>query len=248
MSKAAHHERVTSNLSQKSILTVKVASGSPSRTEVADSSPTGTRIVDESGRLREYQGDGFSTDPVSSNYAHGARDRAAQAGPIIRLCARLILLIAANLAIFFVWTCPSAERARGSSRFTGRLVQGIGHCGTVGYSSDKYRTNGVEPSGMGVAYHGERSVFCRMLELGRTCGYLIGPRCRSSRKALERCNDRRRSSGRVERYCVGAPQRYSFKHALITAALSGTRDLPSVGAAAGRRRQHLYRCSRAARI
>ena len=34
------------------------------------------------------------------------------------------LLIAANLAIFFVWTCPSAERARGSSRFTDDLSPG----------------------------------------------------------------------------------------------------------------------------
>ena len=39
----------------------------------------------------------------------GARDRAAQAGPIIRLCARLILLIAANLAIFFVWIFPTNQ-------------------------------------------------------------------------------------------------------------------------------------------
>ena len=38
--------------------------------------PTGTRIVDELGRLREYQGDGFATDPVPSNYPHGARARA----------------------------------------------------------------------------------------------------------------------------------------------------------------------------
>jgi hypothetical protein len=52
---------------------------------------------------------------------------------------------------------------------------------------------------------------------GPTSGYLIGPRCRSPRKALEGCNDRRRSSGRAERYrCVAAPQRYSFKHPLIT--------------------------------
>src|SRR4029077_14409964 len=33
-------------------------------------------IVDESARLREYQGDGFATDPVPSNYAHGARAHA----------------------------------------------------------------------------------------------------------------------------------------------------------------------------
>jgi hypothetical protein len=33
-------------------------------------------IIDELGRLREYQGDSFATDPVPSNYAHGARARA----------------------------------------------------------------------------------------------------------------------------------------------------------------------------
>jgi hypothetical protein len=35
-----------------------------------------TRIVDESGRLGEYQGDGFATYPVPSNCAHGAGARA----------------------------------------------------------------------------------------------------------------------------------------------------------------------------
>jgi hypothetical protein len=35
-----------------------------------------TRIVDESGRSDEYQRDEFATDPVLSNYAHGARVRA----------------------------------------------------------------------------------------------------------------------------------------------------------------------------
>src|SRR5206468_11285326 len=40
----------------------------------------------------------------------GAHDRAVQAGPIIRLRARLLfLLIAANLAIFFVWTFPTNQ-------------------------------------------------------------------------------------------------------------------------------------------
>jgi len=39
----------------------------------------------------------------------GAHDRAVQAGPIIRLRARVILLIAANLAIFFVWTFPTNQ-------------------------------------------------------------------------------------------------------------------------------------------
>lgn len=40
----------------------------------------------------------------------GARDRAAQAGPIIRLCARLISAYsAANLAIFFVWAFPTNQ-------------------------------------------------------------------------------------------------------------------------------------------
>jgi hypothetical protein len=69
------------------------------------------------------------------------------------------LLIAANLAIFFVWTCPSAEREGFVTIYWTTCLQGTGHCGTAGYSSDKYRTNGVEPSGMGVAYHGEGSVF-----------------------------------------------------------------------------------------
>jgi hypothetical protein len=36
----------------------------------------------------------------------GARDRAVQAGQIIRLRARSFLLIAADIAIFFVWTLP----------------------------------------------------------------------------------------------------------------------------------------------
>ena len=42
------------------------------------------------------------------------------------------------------------------------------------------------------------------------------------------------ASVRAERYrSVAAPQRYSFKHPLITPALSGTRDLPSARAATG---------------
>ena len=45
-----------------------------------------------------------------------------------------------------------------------------------------------------------------MLGLGRTSGYPIGMRCRSVWKALERCNDARRSLGRAERYaCVAGP-------------------------------------------
>jgi hypothetical protein len=42
----------------------------------------------------------------------GAHDRAAQAGPIIQLRARLFLLIAATLAIFFVWTFPTNQATK----------------------------------------------------------------------------------------------------------------------------------------
>ena len=50
---------------------VKAASGSPLAGAGFGLSPsTGTRIVAESGRLGESQGD--ATDPVHSNYTHGA--------------------------------------------------------------------------------------------------------------------------------------------------------------------------------
>jgi hypothetical protein len=93
-------------------------------------------------------------------------------------------------------------------------------------------------SRMGVAHHGQRPIFGSMLGLGRTSGYLIGMRCPSPWKALERCNDTRRSSGRADRYAfVAATQRFPFKPPRIT-PLSGTvRDLASTRAAiAGCRR------------
>ena len=106
----------------KSILHRQSRVQQPSRAQIADSHHQTKPESLTNWSLQGVPRDSFATDPVPSNCAHGARDRAAQAGPIIRRCARLILLIAANLAIFFVWTCPSAERARDSSRFTGRLV------------------------------------------------------------------------------------------------------------------------------
>src|SRR5258708_704819 len=63
---------------------------------------------------------------------------------------------------------------------------------------------------MGIADHRKGSVLRPMLVLGRTSGYRIGVRCRSTWKALERCNEARRSSGRAERYaCVATTQRFA---------------------------------------
>jgi hypothetical protein len=79
MLKAPRHGRVTST-SVKVAFTrngVKAPSGNPSRTQAADvSHQPEPEIVAESGRLREYQGHGFATGPVPSNYPYGARARA----------------------------------------------------------------------------------------------------------------------------------------------------------------------------
>ena len=74
------------------------------------------------------------------------------------------------------------------------------------------KRDGAGSSRMGIAHHGERSVFRPMLGLGRTSGYRIGRRCRSLWHALEQCNGVRDSSGLAEQYaCVAAPRRFSFK-------------------------------------
>ena len=54
----------------------KARPAAPIARKVADFRHQRNRIIDESGRLGEYQGDGFETDLVSSNYPRGARARA----------------------------------------------------------------------------------------------------------------------------------------------------------------------------
>ena len=93
----------------KSILHRQSRVQQPSRAQIADSHHQTKPESLTNWSLQGVPRDSFATDPVPSNCAHGARDRAAQAGPIIRRCARLILLIAANLAIFFIWTFPANQ-------------------------------------------------------------------------------------------------------------------------------------------
>ena len=79
MAKAPCHGRVTFNLSQSRFYP-KLSQRrvrQPLRVRSLRILATNeTRIVDESGRLGEYQGDGFATYPVPSNCAHGAGARA----------------------------------------------------------------------------------------------------------------------------------------------------------------------------
>jgi hypothetical protein len=49
--------------------------------------------------------------------------------------------------------------------------------------------HGAGSSSVGVAHHGEKSVFRSILELGRTFGFRDRRRCRRPRKALEQCNE-----------------------------------------------------------
>jgi hypothetical protein len=145
-----------------------------------------------------------------------------------------------------------ATMDRPVSDLTGLLVQWGFETGpeTTGWAPSWLRANVMGGIKLyGTADNSERSVLESMVGLGRTSGYCIGRHCRSFWKALERCNDARRSSGRAERYaCVAAPQRFLSEHPRITPALSGTvRDLPSARAATARCRPHLHRCRRAAR-
>jgi hypothetical protein len=75
MAKAPCHGRVTFNLSQSHFY-LKLGQRrvrQPLRVRsLRIFAINEIRIVDESGRLGEYQGDGFETYPVSSDYTHGA--------------------------------------------------------------------------------------------------------------------------------------------------------------------------------
>jgi len=63
---------------------------------------------------------------------------------------------------------------------------------------------GPDQAVWGIADNSEGSIFRSMLVLGRTAGVC----CRSPWRALEQCNDPRRSSGGAERYaCVAYPSR-----------------------------------------
>jgi hypothetical protein len=73
--------------------------------------------------------------------------------------------------------------------------------------------DGLGSRRMGITHHSQRPIFRSLLGVGRTSGYLTGSRCRSPRKALERCNEAGHSSGGAERYaCVAATQRFYFDH------------------------------------
>ena len=159
MSKAAHHGRLLPT-SVKVDFTPSKSRPAASRAQIADFRHQTKPESLTNWSLQGVPRDSFATDPVPSNYAHGARDRAAQAGPIIRLCARLIFAYCCQPRHLLRLDLPLGGAGEGFvTIYWTTCLQGTGHCGTAGYSPDKCRTNGVEPSGMGVAYHGERSVF-----------------------------------------------------------------------------------------
>jgi hypothetical protein len=74
------------------------------------------------GRFREYQGIALRLIQFLAIMPTAHAIVLRKLGRSFGYALASFLLIAANLGIFFVWICPSAERARDSSRFTGRLV------------------------------------------------------------------------------------------------------------------------------
>ena len=72
MSTAPHHGRVTSNIGQSRVYTVKAGSSSP-RARVADFRHHTKPESSTNWSLERIPRDGFATGPVPSSYAHGAR-------------------------------------------------------------------------------------------------------------------------------------------------------------------------------